>query len=166
MKEYVRHLDSTSENFSQLGLWRLKRDLCQTQLEPPSAKLDKNGTLITSPNLLRKLYLETYTERLRNRDIKPELRELYSLKCELWDLRLARLKNSKSKLWTLADLEKVLKKLKTNKTRDPHGLINDIFKPGVIGQDLKMIDRMGNLIPELLGLIIRGKLKQTAYNMH
>ena len=33
---------------------------------------------------------------------------------------------------------KVLKKLKTNKTRDPHGLINEIFKPGVIGLDLKL----------------------------
>ena len=35
-------------------------------------------------------------------------------------------------------MEKVLKKLKTNKTRDPHGLINEIFKPGVVGEDLKL----------------------------
>ena len=138
VKEYVRNLDSASGNFSQLGLWRLKRDLCQTQPEPPSAKIDKKGTLISSPNLLRKLYLETYTERLRNREMKPELKELYFLKCELWELRKEKLKASKSKLWTLSDLEKVLKKLKTNKTRDPHGLINDIFKPGVKGQDLKL----------------------------
>jgi hypothetical protein len=32
----------------------------------------------------------------------------------------------------------VLKKLKNNKTRDPQGLINEIFKPGVIGMDLKL----------------------------
>ena len=31
-----------------------------------------------------------------------------------------------------------MKKLKNNKTRDPHGLINDIFKPGIIGEDLKL----------------------------
>ena len=37
----------------------------------------------------------------------------------------------------MQDLEKILKKMKTNKTRDPHGLINEIFKPGVVGCDLK-----------------------------
>ena len=30
----------------------------------------------------------------------------------------------------------VLKKLKNNKSRDPHGLINEIFKPQNIGNDL------------------------------
>ena len=40
--------------------------------------------------------------------------------------------------WTLKDLNLVLKKLKNNKSRDPTGLINEIFKPGVIGQDLKL----------------------------
>ena len=34
------------------------------------------------------------------------------------------------------DLERVLKGLKKNKSRDPHGLINELFKPGVIGSDL------------------------------
>ena len=36
------------------------------------------------------------------------------------------------------DLTKVLRKLKTNKSRDPHQLINEIFKPGVIGSDLQI----------------------------
>ena len=48
------------------------------------------------------------------------------------------LRASPSKLWTIEELDKVLKKLKSNKTRDPHGLINEIFKPGVIGEDLKL----------------------------
>ena len=151
VQDYVRHLDSASGNFSQLGLWRLKRDLCQTQPEPPSAKIDKGGNLISSPNLLKKLYLDTYSERLRNREMKPELKELYFLKSKLWELRLEKLKTSKSKLWTLADLEKVLRKLKTNKSRDPHGLINDIFRPGVIGEDLKlaMLDLFNSIKAEL-----------------
>ena len=37
----------------------------------------------------------------------------------------------------MAEMEKVLKNLKTNKTRDPLGLINEIFKPGCIGEGLK-----------------------------
>ena len=32
---------------------------------------------------------------------------------------------------------KVLFKLKNGKSRDPHGMINELFKPGVCGTDLK-----------------------------
>ena len=35
------------------------------------------------------------------------------------------------------DLENVLKKLKNDKSRDPHGLVNELFKPGVAGSDFK-----------------------------
>ena len=138
VQEYVKGLDSVTGNFSQLGLWRLKRKLCKSPAEPPTAKLDCTGSLITSPNLLKKLYCDTYTERLKHREIKPSLQDLFCLKTELWELRLKELKASKTELWTLEELEKVLKQLKNNKTRDPHGLINEIFKPGVIGNDLKI----------------------------
>ena len=40
-------------------------------------------------------------------------------------------------MWSNNDLTKVLKNLKMNKSRDPHLLINEIFKPGVIGADLQ-----------------------------
>ena len=70
--------------------------------------------------------------------MKHELTELYNLKCELWKLRFEALKSNQSRQWTVKDLDRVLKKLKNNKTRDPHGLIYEIFKPGVIGKDLKL----------------------------
>ena len=48
------------------------------------------------------------------------------------------MRKNQTALWTIEDLDKVLKKLKSNKTRDPHGLINEIFKHGVLGEDLKL----------------------------
>ena len=36
------------------------------------------------------------------------------------------------------DIEKVVKKLKNNQTRDPNGMINELFKPTIMGQDLKL----------------------------
>ena len=46
-------------------------------------------------------------------------------------------------------LDKVLKSLKNKKARDPHGMVNDLFKPGVIGINLKMsILKLMNLIKE------------------
>ena len=38
--------------------------------------------------------------------------------------------------WTLYDLKRVLKSLKNGKCRDPKGLVNELFKPGVAGEDL------------------------------
>ena len=40
--------------------------------------------------------------------------------------------------WTSDELTIVLKALKTNKCRDPYSMINEIFKPGVIGTDLQI----------------------------
>ena len=77
VRDYVKNLDYESGNFSQLGLWKLKQELCQTQVDPPTAKRDAKGTLITSPNLLKKLYLDTYTDRLRNRDMKSDLLDFF-----------------------------------------------------------------------------------------
>ena len=59
------------------------------------------------------------------------------LKETLFDLRLQLCKTRKSEPWSESSLEKVSKSLKKNKARDPLGLINELFKPGVIGNDLK-----------------------------
>ena len=59
------------------------------------------------------------------------------MKENLFELRLELVKLVKSKPWTRKQLKTVLSALKTNKSRDPHGLIRDIFRPGVIGSDLE-----------------------------
>ena len=91
------------------------------------AKKDENGLLITSPNLLKDLYLRTYKFRLRERTMKPELMDIFWLKTELWESRLEELTSTKTEPWNEEELEKVLKSLKNNKTRDPVGMINEIF---------------------------------------
>ena len=40
--------------------------------------------------------------------------------------------------WTMDDLETALKDLKPNKSRDPEGLVNELFKKDSIGEDLKL----------------------------
>ena len=50
-------------------------------------------------------------------------------------MNLSKLRKSKS--WTVQDLELALKGLKNNKSRDYEGYVNEIFKNGVIGSDLK-----------------------------
>ena len=66
-------------------------------------------------------------------------------------------KLSRSKEWTMKDLEKALGDLKNNKSRDYEGYINEIFKKDVIGTNLKdslllMFNQLKkeNLIPKFL----------------
>ena len=128
----------TNGKFAQTGMWKLKKKLHPgKQLDPPMAKHDSKGNVITAPPLIRKLYLDTYTDRLRNREMNPEFSVVFRMKSELWRLRLEFLKSIKSPGWNMDDLNKVLKSMKNNKSRDPHGFVNEIFKPGVIGTNLK-----------------------------
>ena len=123
------------------------------------AKIDTNGLIVTAPNLLRDLYLHTYCDRLRHRVIKNEYEDIFQMKTELWEMVLEECKLRKSEPWSMSELDPVLKNLKTNKTRDPLGLINEIFKPGCIGQGLKQAvlsllnqSRSGFDLPEMMQL--------------
>ena len=62
-----------------------------------------------------------------------------------------------TKKWSSTELNTVLKSLKFNKSRDPHGLVNEIFHPNIIGADLEksllmMFNRikMEFYIPEMM----------------
>ena len=68
--------------------------------------------------------------------MKPELINMYKMKMELFELRFEVTKNIKSKNWTEDDLVQVLKKLKKNKSTDSQGLIYELFRPEILGQDL------------------------------
>ena len=136
VEDYVQNLTAGGK-FSQSGMWKLKQKLHPQQNDPPMAKYDEGGNLITAPPLLRKLYLDTYVHRLRHREMQTDLIDVYKLKTTLWNYRFELLKLKKSENWKSEELEKVLKHLKNNKSRDPEGYINELFKPNICGSNLK-----------------------------
>ena len=83
------------------------------------------------------MYLETFKDRLRHRPAQPEYEHLLEMQEELFKFRLNLSKRKKTQPWAMSDLEEALKQLKSGKCRDPEGLIREIFKEGVIGDDLK-----------------------------
>ena len=101
------------------------------------AKKDKGENLVTAPLPLKKLYLETYRERLSHRPIKAEYSDIFDLKTKLWKLRYEELKSVKSLPWTSTNLRKAITGLKMNQAGDPSGIISELFKSGVLGQDLE-----------------------------
>ena len=134
--EKLSNTDGTTNNN---GIWALKRKLLPKNTKSlPMAKKDLNGKLISSQNELICLYMDTYKQRLRHRPIKIEYKYLRILKEELFKRRIDLAMTRKSKPWKIQQLQNVLRQLKTGKSRDPHGLINEIFKPEVSGIDFQM----------------------------
>ena len=122
-----------------LDLWKLKKELCpKITLDPPMAKKNEKGNLISSPIPLMNLYEETYHKRLENKQIKPDLEDIKELKESLLDLRMDKVSKNKTPDWTMNNLERVLKSLKKKKARDPAGWINELFRPENSGYDLKV----------------------------
>ena len=92
--------------------------------------------------------MDTFIIRLRHRPILTKLNELKKLKDELCLKRVEAAKLNKSKPWKLEYLLKVLSSLKNGKSRDPHGLINELFQPRVGVIDFQKC--VGNKIKEEL----------------
>ena len=130
-------METLDGNFSQLGLWKIKQKLCPLISDPPMAKYDNRGNLITTAEALKNLYLETYRNRLKHRKMEEKYMDIYFLKTELWQMRLQSLRKIKTQPWNMSELEAVLKSLKNNKSMDPNGMVNETFKSGYIGTDLK-----------------------------
>ena len=124
----------------------MKKRLCpKNTIDPPAAKKDKHGNLVTEKELLEELYIDTYVERLQPNIISEGLENLEKLKNYLFELRYEIAKSAPTTEWSEDDLEKILKSLKNNKARDAHGHTFELFKYG--GKDLKIsIRKMFNLI--------------------
>ena len=65
LKEHTCTLDTGG--FDQTGFWKFKQRLCPRQTDPPMAKRDNRGNLVTASKSLKKLYIQTYTARLQHR---------------------------------------------------------------------------------------------------
>ena len=116
-------MESVDGNFSQIYFWKIKNKLCPPSKEAPMAKIDEKGNIITAQETLRKLYLDTYTKRLKHREMDDKLLDVYFLKTDLWKSRLHMIRKLKTPPWTKSNVEMVLRSMKNNKTIDPNGIM-------------------------------------------
>ena len=120
-----------------MGVWRLRKKMFPKPVEHLSGKKDKERNVITNPEKLKDIYIEAYTDRLKHREMAPELLKLKTLREELFQQRLQLCKQNKSPAWSMEDLDNVLKRLKNEKAADPTGLVNELFSARNVGDDLK-----------------------------
>ena len=149
VEEYLGKNNDTLEGFNQVKTWALKKKLApKTAVDPPAAKLNSKGKLVTNKEELEQLYLDTYIERLKPNPVDEDLEDIFELKNELFDMRIEESKTKVTSDWTIDDLEEVLKTLESNKARDAHGHVYELFKYG--GQDLKTsLLNLANLVKKM-----------------
>ena len=137
--ENFKHLENNDGSTNTNGIWKIMKKLFPKNVESlPFAKKNCQGQLISSQHLLKQLYLDTFVHRLRHRPIRDNLQNLKEMKEELCQKRLNIARDNKTPPWTNEQLLKVLSRLKNGKSRDPHGMVNELFKPGVCGKDLQV----------------------------
>jgi hypothetical protein len=66
IKEQTENLSSLNGGFSTIGMWKVKNRVVSKPRDPPMAKKDSAGNLVTNPELIKKLYLKEYQHRLRS----------------------------------------------------------------------------------------------------
>ena len=130
-------LSRTDGSVNVNGMWKMKnRMFPRHPVGMPTVKKNAEGKLVTSQEELLTLYKETFIHRLRHRPIREEYSDIFELKMKLCKERLIYSERNKSQSWTEEQFIKILQNLKNNKCRDPHGLVNEIFKLKNIGVDL------------------------------
>ena len=96
-----KSLANTDGSSNINGMWNLKKKTFPKNLPTlPTAKKDSRGNLVSTPEELKILYLNTYTHRLRHRPMVPEMEELRKLKEILCSKRLEMARKTKSIPWT------------------------------------------------------------------
>ena len=68
IREQVGNLSNLSGSFSSSMMWQVKKKVCRRSRDPPVAKRDSHGNLVTTPGPLKSLYKEEYVYRLRHRE--------------------------------------------------------------------------------------------------
>ena len=138
IKDKTEMVDCEDGGMKSGTLWNLKKELFPKSRDPPTAMRDPvSGNLITNDAKIQKVAVDVYTKRLENRPMKAELKHIRDAKEKLCKNIIKIAQTNKTPPWKMKDLERVLKNLKKQKSRDPLGLANDIFRPDVAGDDLK-----------------------------
>lgn len=176
IEKEIKGLTNTDGGLNTGRLWKLKKKLVPKYRDPPFAKKDEEGHLVTSVEKLKELCVRTYKDRLKHEEIKPSLKNYKLYEEELFQNRKSECEKVPLKPWTMAQLVEVLKGLKKEKCRDPLDLVNDIFHTDVAGKDmlkglLKLLNqiKMNHVFPKVLrfadiSTIYKGKGEKTDMN--
>ena len=83
VKDILNNVETEDGKFYHNGFWKIKQKLIPVAIDPPMAKHDRSGNMITAPSALKQLYIETYQERLKQIEMKEDYLDVFCLKTKL-----------------------------------------------------------------------------------
>lgn len=138
VNEVLQNISNTDSSCNT-GMWKqIKKLFPKIKKNVPIGVRDHTGKIITKSSKVKLIIKRKYIQRLRKRPANPTIKHLMAITEENAKRLINIAREVKTPPWTQKELEKLLTSLKNNKCRDPHGMINKIFKPGVIGADLQI----------------------------
>ena len=138
LEKVLGNMETDSGETDYTNIWKEMRKAYPKKSNPlPTGVRNVQGKVITNPKEKKNVTLEHFTHRMRKRKVKDEIKEIEALNTKLFKKRLNETKNVKSPPFEISELNKVLKSLKSGKSKDPDNYICELFKEGVIGKDLK-----------------------------
>ena len=127
----------------------MKKKLFPRSIDPLTALFDQHKNLITDPQGIKNVIVKEFQYRLRNREIDENLQDLRKMKEHLCELRLEITRTNDFRPWSMENLNASIKRLMNNKSKDPHGHINEMYK--FLGEDGKQtLLMLLNMIKEQL----------------
>ena len=138
VKQASKDVDCAEGANMSAEIWKLKKQLFPRSRDPPTAMMDDSGNLVTNTEEIKDMAVKAYEHRLRNRPMKEGMEKIKEAKENVSQKVMEAARNNKTDPWDMDDLDIVLAKLKNNKSRDPHGLANELFKEETAGEDLRL----------------------------
>ena len=104
----------------------------------PTGVKNIEGKVINNPNEKKKVTLAHFKHRMRTRTLMESVDEEVKENKTKFEHKLEEAKQNKSIPFKMEELEAVIKSLKTGKSKDPDKYIRELFREGVVGNDLKL----------------------------
>ena len=137
--KHFKELGENPESVNMQQVWKtLKRLWPKAGSSLPVAKKNHKGKIVSAPKDIKSLLAREYKDRLRKRPMRPDLLSLRKRRKRIFKLKLKLAQSRQTPDWKMSDLHLALSNLKLNKSRDPEGYLNEIFKEGVVGDNLRI----------------------------
>ena len=138
IKNIIGEIETEGGTTNNTNIWKELRKAYPKKSKPiPTGVKNIQGKVITNPKEKKKVIINHFEHRMRKRKAVEDAKSVIEMNEEIFRIRLKEANENKSKEFDMKELEKVLKSLKTNKSSDPEGLINELFKEEAMGSDLK-----------------------------
>lgn len=131
-------MDCDEGGINSNKLWKLKKKLHKSFSEAPTSMRNSDAKLLTNKKNILDETVKHYRKVLGNRKINEGLESHQTEREDLAKAGIKSAKENKTPDWDMYDLDEALKGLRKNKSSDAHGYINELFRPEVIGTNLKM----------------------------